>query len=258
MYMKKDLLLSTAIGDMMGVPYEFYGKTEEIIIPHPEYDYSDDTVCTFGIAKALIGGTDISTTLRESCRKEPGRGYGGMFRQWILDSKMGPYNSWGNGAPMRVSPAALMAGSAEECMMIAKKTAEVTHNHPEGIKGAQAIALSIYLCLEGASKEDIKEKILDYFYPDYPYRTYSELPHGFDVSCQGSVPLVLVSFLESTSFLDCLMKVYSLHGDTDTQGAMIAPIGYAYYGELPEDLLGLAKSTLPGWMLEVNEKYNNL
>lgn len=255
--MKKDLLLSTAIGDMMGVPYEFHGKTEEIIILHPGYRYSDDTVCTFGIAKALIEGTDISETLREACQGEPGRGYGGMFRQWISDSQMGPYGSWGNGAPMRVSSAALIAKSEEECLEIAKKTAEVTHNHPEGIKGAQAIALSIYLCLGGASKEDIKEKVLDYFYPDYKYRTYNELPHGFDVSCQGSVPPVLVSFLESTSFLDCLVKVYSLHGDTDTQGAMIAPIGYAYYGELPEDLLEIAKSTLPGWMLRVNEEYNN-
>lgn len=256
--MKKDLLLSTAIGDMMGVPYEFYRKAEEIVIPCSGYDYSDDTVCTFGVAKALIEGTDISKTLREVCRKEPGRGYGGMFRQWIADSQIGPYNSWGNGAPMRVSSVALMAGSEEECLEVAKKTAEITHNHPEGIKGAQAIALAIYLCLEGASKEDIRVKVLDHFYPDYKYKTYKEIPHGFDVSCQGSVPPVLVSFLESTSFLDCLKKVYALHGDTDTQGAMIAPIGYAYYGEIPEDLLEIAKSTLPEWMLEINEEYNKL
>lgn len=255
----KDFLVVASIGDQFGVPYEFGNKNQGILLPHPSYNYSDDTVCTFGIAKAFMEGLDLEKTLRESCQKEPNRGYGGTFRKWIYSENMGPYGSWGNGAGMRVSSAALLAGNEDECLELAKKSAEVTHNHPEGIKGAQAVALAIYLCLEGATKEDIREKVLNRFYPDYPYKTYDEILaiSTFDVSCQGSIPPVLIAFLESTSYIDCLEKVYRYRADTDTQGIMISGIGYAFYEEVPELYIEMAKKKLPSWMLEVNEEYNN-
>lgn len=256
-----DFLLAAAIGDMMGVPYERGLKGQEIIIPHPSADYSDDTVCTFGVAKALINGTDIAKTLREACQREPGRGYGGMFSRWIYDETMEGYNSFGNGSFMRSSSVGYLAESEAECLELAKKTAEISHNHPEGIKGAQAGNLAIYLCLHGATKEEIKEKVYDRFYSDYPWKTYRDAKDAiktFDVTCQGSIPPVFLAFFESTSFVDCLEKVYAYHSDTDTQGAMIAPIAYAFYGEIPENLLEIAKSKLPDWMLEVNKMYNQI
>lgn len=257
----KNFLIVTSIGDQFGVPFEHHwDRSKQIIIPHPKHDYSDDTVCTFGIAKALIENLDLSRTLRKVCRQEVERGYGKSFLDWVYDDKMGPYGSWGNGASMRVSSVALLAKSELECLNLAEKTAEITHNHPEGIKGAKAIALAIYLCLNGADKNTIKERVLDHFYPDYPKKSYQEIKANstFDVSCQGSVPPVLYAFLESESYIDGLKKVYEYKADTDSQGAMISPILYAYYEEVPEDLLKMAKSKLPKWMLDVNDQFNFL
>lgn len=260
--MLRDLLLSEAIGDIAGAPYEFHSNKnyDEIDLLLSYNDYTDDTVCTFACADALLNHTDMAQCLWSSCRAESHRGYGGGFRRWLSSKTILPaYNSFGNGSAMRVSAAGFMARSEEECIELATLTALPTHNHPEGIKGAVVAALTVYYALHGMGKEEIRKKTLNKYYPSWATRTYEQIhpSYSFDVTCQGTVPAAILSFLESSDYVDCLKKAIALGGDADTLAAIAGPMAYAFYQSIPQQLIDHARKRLPQWMLEISAQMDD-
>jgi ADP-ribosylglycohydrolase len=237
-------MLGAIIGDMCGSTYEFRNQKniEKIKLFREGSCPTDDSVMTVAVARALMDtygemASVIKTALVDSMHYYghlfPYAGYGRRFMTWLERCERKPYNSWGNGSGMRVSAAGWMSGSLEETLRAAKLTAEVTHDHPEGIKGAQTIASAIYLARTGKSKEEIRTFIEDNFYRlDF---TLDEVRPGyeFDVSCQGSCPQAIEAFLEGGSFEDVILKSISVGGDSDTIAAMAGGIAEAYYG-IPE------------------------
>ena len=168
------------------------------------------------------------------------------------------YHSFGNGSGMRVSAAGFMAKSVEECIDLATKTALPTHDHPEGIKGAVATALAIFYGMQGKDKKYIRKHVLEEYYPSWSALTYTKIKPGyrFDETCQQTIPAALICFLESKDYEDCLKLAISLGGDADTLAAISGPMAYAYYREMPEELIANAKAKLPKWMLQVNEEFD--
>lgn len=260
----KDLLLSVAIGDIGGVPYEFEGRTKDydaVDLLNPENTYSDDTVCTFACADALLHGLDMAESIHKRGREDFYRGFGGRMASWLLNEKVSPaYKSYGNGSAMRCSCAALLAKSEEECIELAIKTAMPTHNHPEGVKGAVATALAIYYGMNGKGKEYVRENVLDKYYPDWSGKRYAEIKpdYYFDETCQMTVPAAIICYLESKDYVDCIKMAIALGGDADTLAAIAGPMAYAHYREMPTELIENAKRKLPQWMLEINEELNGL
>ena len=186
-----------------------------------------------------------------------GRGFGGMFARWLIAKEIQPpYNSFGNGSGMRVSAAGFMAKTKEECIEMATRTALPTHNHSEGIKGAVATALAIYYGMDGKDKDFIRTHVLDEYYPNWSGLTYEGIKpgYGFDETCQQTIPAALICFLESKDYADCLKLAISLGGDADTLAAIAGPMAYAFYREIPDELIANAKAKLPEWMLEINEE----
>jgi ADP-ribosylglycohydrolase len=203
----------------------------------PGARFTDDTVLTVATAEALLGDGDYSGAYRRYGRAYPNAGYGGSFYRWLLSEDAGPYDSWGNGAAMRVSPVGFAMGTSDDVLEEAARSATVTHNHPEGIKGAQATALVVFLARSGADKEDIRSEIecrlgydlgrsLDAIRPTY----------RFDVSCQGSVPESLIAFLESTDFESAVRNAVSLGGDADTMACIAGGVAQAFYGAIPRQI----------------------
>ena len=258
----KNLLLSEAIGDISGMPYEFHHRTKNydaVNLLHPKNDYTDDTVCTFACAEALMNGLDMAENLWRRCREDLYRGYGGGFMRWLTGREVKPaYNSYGNGSAMRVSSAGFMARSESECIDLATQTALPTHNHPEGIKGAVAAALVIYHCMQGQDKDYVKENVLKKYYPSWASRNLADIrpDYKFSETCQLTVPVAIISFLESNDYADCLKLAISLGGDADTLAAIAGPMAHAYYKEMPEALVLNAKSKLPDWMLALNDRFD--
>lgn len=263
----KNLLLSAAIGDIAGQPYEFEGRTKDydaVDLLLPGNTYTDDTVCTFACAEALLHSKDGSTLsknmakcLYTRCRADFFRGFGGRFARWLMAPEIQPpYESFGNGSAMRVSAAGFMAENRSMCVELATLTAMPTHNHPEGKKGAVATALAIFYAMQGNGKHYIRNQVLEEFYPEWASRTYAEIKPGyyFDETCQKTVPAALICFLESKDYVDCLKLAISLGGDADTLGAISGPMAYAFYKYMPEELIANAKSKLPEWMLEINDE----
>jgi ADP-ribosylglycohydrolase len=256
----KDVLLSAAIGDICGAAYEFCPEKDiyKIDLDNPLQKFTDDTVCTFACAEAILNDYKIETTLESRCKQHLNSGYGKLFWNWIISNKKEPYNSFGNGSAMRCSIAGWYANSLKEAEEIAAKTAECTHNHPDGIKGAVAIAQAIFLARCTNDKMTIREEILDKYYPEWKEKDYWSIQpsYRFDATCEGSVPVALICFLESTSFEDCLKKCIATGGDADTIAAMACPIACAFYREIPDYLIEKAKAMLPKWMLMVNDDLN--
>ena len=258
------LILCGIFGDIIGKHFEFLripNKTKEFELFSKDSTYTDDTMCTLAVMKWLNGDMkkSLAKIMREFCRNDISRGYGRMFYKWILDDTMDSYNSMGNGSGMRVAPVGWYAKTEEECLELAKQTAMITHNHPEGIKGAQAIALSVFMAKNGRSKEDIKERITELFHYNLD-RTLDEIrPHyHFDVTCQGSVPEAIISFLESTSVEDAVRNAVSLGGDTDTQGIMAGAIAEAYYKDYEDSIIyNKTLEYLPQKYLDVIKKFND-
>ena len=260
----KNLLLSAAIGDICGMPYEFVGRTKDynaVDLLNPNNDYTDDTVCTFACADALIHNLDMAETLWKRCRQEPGRGYGGRFHAWLSAPQPGlPYNSYGNGSAMRVSAAGFLAKSVDESLTYAVRTAYPTHNHTEGQLGAIATAEVIFYAMQGKDKEFLRKRFFDMHYPDWADRSYASIKPGyfFNETCQLTVPAAFICFLESKDYADCLKLAISLGGDADTLAAIAGPMAYAYYREMPQELIDRAKQLLPQWMLEINDEFDEL
>lgn len=259
------MLYGAFIGDMVGVPYEFLPCDTRDFKMFSEYTrYSDDSVMTMAIAEAMLetrGFTEeqalpvIVEKLQKYGRKYPGAGYGSAFGGWIHMSNPKPYNSWGNGSAMRVSSVAWLFDTLEEVEERAKWTAEVTHNHEEGIKGAQATASAIFLARCGKTKKEIK----DYISNKYGYdlnRTCKQIKDAgymFEVSCQKSVPEAIIAFLDGDSFEDVIRNAVFLNGDADTQACIAGSIAEAFYG-IPEEFITECRSRLPEDFLNIIEK----
>lgn len=226
-------MLGAVFGDIVGSVYEWNNvKTRDFPLERPGTRYTDDSVMTLAVAKWLLEDPSHSESHLIKCMQKLGRGhfkagYGGSFRQWLQSKDPLPYNSWGNGSAMRVSPVALYANSLEEALERANTTAKVTHNHPEGVKGALAVAECVFLCREAADVDEVKREIRDSIPRKYGYnleRTLDEIrpDYKFDVSCQGSVPEAIMAFLESNSLEDCVRNAVSIGGDSDTIAASYA------------------------------------
>ena len=236
-------MLGAIIGDIVGSRFEWNNiKTKDFDFLTKYCFFTDDSVMTCAIAKALLehrlDNVNISETaikyMQQLGRKYPNCGYGGNFKHWIYSSSPKPYNSWGNGAAMRVSACGWIYPSINSVIKASRLVTEVTHNHPEGIKGAEAVAVAIYLARNGKTIDEIKEDMKHYYNINFTLDEIRE-SYEFDVSCQGSVPVALESFFESTSFEDAIRNAISVGGDSDTIGAITGSIAEAYYG-IPNDL----------------------
>ncbi len=236
-------MLGAIIGDIVGSPYEFESdKTKDFELFTEESHLTDDSMMTFAVgcacAKADLNDEEdfkswVVYYMRKIGRAFPSAGYGEHFYRWLRSDFMGAYNSFGNGAAMRVSPVAWVSESIEETEKLARWSAEVTHNHPEGVKGAQAVAAAVFLARTGKSKQEIKQYIENKYYTLGFTLDEIRPSYQFDVTCQGSVPQAIECFLESEDFFDALRNAVSLGGDGDTIAAIAGSIAEAYYG-LPQ------------------------
>lgn len=231
-------MIGAIAGDVIGSTYEFHAaKTVDFPLFSEHSRFTDDTVCTIALAESLLNGADFASTLYEFCCRYPDAGYGEMFIKWLYSENRTPYNSFGNGSAMRVSPVGFAGKSEAEVLHLAEKSAIITHNHPEGIKGAQAVALAIFMAAHGAGKNDIKHEIQSRFHYDLERRLDDIRPaYTFDVTCQGSVPEAIIAFLESNSFEECIRLAVSLGGDADTQACIAGGIAQAFYGSVPSNI----------------------
>lgn len=257
--------IGALMGDYCGSKYEwsnFMGDTTEGMELLETGKFTDDSVLTIATMDWINNRHDgddrpYAFFLRKWAKKYPDAGYGGRFKAWIASETDDPINSFGNGSAMRVSPCAYYANTLEECLSLAKESAEATHNHPEGVKGAQAVAEAIYLARSGAGKEGMRKVLED----DFGYNLGLNLDeigrrgHRFDATCQVTVPEAIVCFLESRNFLDAIRLAIWIGGDSDTIAAITASIAEAYYG-IPYFIEEQMKEKLPDDFKEVIYKFN--
>lgn len=255
------------LGDIIGSRFEFDrgGKTKEFELFTEENDFTDDTVMTVAVGEALMNAgkdadvdsikAEVIKSMQDWGHRYPNAGYGGRFFRWLFyDENPKPYGSWGNGSAMRVSSAGWLYDSVERTREVAGATAEVTHNHPEGIKGAECTAAVMFLARTGAGKEEIRE----YVDREFGYDLSESLDemrdrHEHVESCQDSLPKALKSFMEGDSYEDVVRNAVSLGGDTDTLGAIAGAMAEAMYG-VPEEIVSRGRDFLPKDMVEVLEK----
>lgn len=258
------LLISAILGDIAGSIFEFNPhKSVDINLHDNRMDFTDDTIMTIAVADWILNDKKLTKIglarkMQEWGRKYPNPmgAYGGMFSLWLNSDNPKPYNSWGNGAAMRVSAVGFAFNTMEETLNIAKMSAEVTHNHPEGIKGAQATAAAIFMARTGSTKEDIRKYINENFGYDLN-RTCDEIrpTYGFDGSCQGTVPESIIAFLDSKDYEDALKLCISLGGDADTMGAITGAIAGAYYHRIPASAYEFGMGKLPADIRNVVTKF---
>ena len=259
-------MIGAIIGDVVGSRFEFDNcKSKGFEMFNAECDFTDDSVMTLAIAKALmlhdkiteydVFKKELAEVMHEVGRRYPQCGYGGRFLEWMMYNRTEPYNSYGNGSAMRVSPVGWFANSLSECEKLAKATAEVTHNHPEGIKGAVSVAGAIYLARTGHTMDEIKEYASKFYTIDF---TLDEIREDYDfyAICQKSVPQAFEAFFESTSFEDAIRNAISIGGDSDTIAAITGSIAEAYYG-VDEEMKETALSFLDDYLLEIAENFEN-
>ena len=252
-------MIGAIAGDMIGSIYE-HRPLKEMDFPlfRSASRFTDDTVMSLAVARALLAEKDYGREMKILGRKYPRAGYGGNFSRWIFEDEIKPYQSWGNGSAMRVSPVGFYYETEKEILREAKASAAVSHDHPEGIKGAQSVALAIFLARQGTSKEGIRDRIKADFGYDLD-RTVEEIRPGyrFDVSCQGSVPEAIIAFLDSSDYENAVRLGISLGGDPDTLACIAGAIAEAFYGGVPGWIEGEVKSRLPEDLLEILENFEN-
>ena len=235
-------MIGAIIGDIVGSVYEFDNiKTKDFPFFSPGCEPTDDSVMSLAVAKSILEAEDLEALAGITVanmvwlgNRYPHAGYGGRFYQWLKKGKYtphpGPYNSFGNGSAMRASPCGFAAKTLEDALSMARVTAEVTHNHPEGIKGAKATAAAIFLARTGAKMDEIKAYITAHFYSIDFTLDQIRPAYKFDVSCQGSVPQALEAFFESVSYEDAIRNAISIGGDSDTIACIAGGIAEAYWG----------------------------
>ncbi len=256
-------MLGAIIGDIVGSKYERHNKkTTEFKLIDDDCRFTDDTVCSIAnmdwLLHAKVRNEETATYyLRKWTRKYPRAGYGFKFRQWIKAENPTPYGSFGNGAGMRISPVAWAANDLDELKELSDTFTKITHDHPNGMKGALVVATCIYMAIHKSSKEDIKKYAIIQ-YPEISSLDYETLKktYTFSSTCQGSIPQALYCFLISNDFEDCIRKAISIGGDSDTIGAMAGSIAEAYYG-IPENIIEEAKQKLTPEILAIIDEFYN-
>lgn len=251
-------MIGAIAGDIIGSVHEWAGtKTKDFPLFAEGCRFTDDTVLTVAVAAKLLGHGDYVDLFHEYFHAYPEAGYGGSFARWATLRSRAPYNSWGNGSAMRASPIGFVCDSLDDVLGEAHLSAQVTHNHPEGIRGAQATAAAVFLARRGKPKTDIKSFIEREFGYDLSQRL-EEIRAGyvFDVSCRGSVPQAIIAFLESESFEEAVRNAVSLGGDADTLACIAGGIAEAYYGGVPEEIRRRTISFLSERLRTVVEEFS--
>ncbi len=282
-------MLGAIIGDIVGSRFEFNNhRSKDFLLFSDECFVTDDSIMTLAVAKAimdtekavmklqgkehfeleyhrLLGELSVQC-MQEIGRNYPNCGYGGMFSTWMFSEHPKPYNSFGNGAAMRISPVGFFAKTEREAIALSKTITSVTHNHPEGLKGAEATVIAIHMARHGFSISEIKQRIIDDYYAIYFTIDEIRSSYQFNETCQETVPQALACFFESTSFIDAIRLAISLGGDSDTIAAITGAIAQAYYG-VPENIRDKAlmyldkelRSVYDDWMVFVEKclKENN-
>ena len=246
-------------GDFVGSIYEWHNiKTKEFPLVDARCNLTDDSVLTMATAEAICSGVDYALCYHRWGNRHYHRGYGGRFYAWLArpEDELAPYWSWGNGAAMRVSPVGFAFQTVEEVLDAAKASACATHNHPEGVRGAQATALAVFLARQGRGKEEVKKEIESRFGYDLSTGLDAIRPtYRFDVSCQGTVPVAIRAFLESSCYEDAIRNAISLGGDSDTVAAVTGGIALAHYREMPEALVAAIEAKLTPDMQEACQQF---
>ena len=259
-------MLGVIIGDIAGSRFEFNNhRSKDFDLFAKGCFITDDSIMTLAIAKAILEcrgdwkqlGENAVKQMQTIGRRYPDCGYGGMFGKWVFSGKPKPYNSYGNGAAMRVSPCGFIAQTEDEAKLLSKKVTEVTHNHPEGLKGAEAAAIAVFLARNGTAKDEIKERIeKDYYKLDFTLDSIRDC-YKFNETCQGTVPQAITAFLESTSFEDTIRNAISIGGDSDTLAAIAGSIAEACYG-IPPGLKTQALAFLNQELLDIYQEWEKL
>ena len=256
-------MIGAIIGDIVGSRFEFSAPPEEgFALFTEECDFTDDTICTIAVADAIMNGRDYGESLHDWCRRYPNPmgGYGGRFYQWVNSDQPKPYGSFGNGSAMRVSPVAWLINDYNEVRKQTRLTASPTHNHPEGLKGAECIAtLTYWLRTCRITKDDVEDKAWKMW--GYEIPTLKEInkigaENHFDGTCMETVPMAIRCFLESQNFEEAIRYAVMADGDTDTKAAITGTLAEAFY-EVPIKLISQALSYLPDDMLDVVDQYYN-
>ena len=250
-------MIGAIAGDIIGSVYEHYPiKTKDFPLFNPRCRFTDDTVLTVAVADSILTGRSYAESVLEIGRRYPGAGYGDSFMQWLYSYEPQPYNSWGNGSAMRVSPVGFAFATEEEVLYQAKKTAEITHNHPEGVKGAQATALAVFLARTVHDKEEIRKQIMQRFGYDLDRGVDDIRPtYTFDISCQGTVPEAIIAFFDSQSYEDAIRNAISLGGDSDTLSCIAGGIAEAFYGAAPSHIQRKVKEFLTPDLWAITENF---
>lgn len=262
---RETYILSAVIGDVVGSRFEFNNiKTKDFELVTDESTFTDDTVLTMAVLDWCVNSKDPynyserASYLQKWARKYPNSGYGETFIHWKDMDNPNPYNSCGNGSAMRISPVGFLKSTEEDVIKYSKLITEVTHNHPEGIKGAECTARMIFKALNNASKDELYSLAISY-YPEIKNLNYEDLKrnyvHGLEI-CQLTVPQAIYCFLISDSFIDTLRTTISIGGDSDTLAAISCPIALAYYKEIEQDLVDSVKAKLPDEMILLIESVN--
>ena len=260
-------MLGAIIGDIVGSIYEFNNiKTKDFSLFNRGCFFTDDSVMTIAVYLAIKNAKTDYSDLEEKAvyymqklgRDYPGRGYGGNFSIWLRSTNPTPYNSYGNGAAMRVSPCGFLATSIEEAKLLTYKVTAVTHNHPEGLKGAEATAIAIYMARKHKPISEIKDYICKHFYNINFTLDEIRPRYFFNETCQNTVPQALEAFFESNSYEDAIRNAISIGGDSDTLAAITGSVAEAYYG-IPEDIKNKAFTYLDdNFRAIISDYYNSL
>lgn len=256
--MTSNTIIGAVIGDVIGSVFEWNNiKTTDFDLFNPNCDFTDDTVLTIAVADCILNKKDFANTIWLYGRKYSRRGYGGIFSNWLQEDHLKPYGSFGNGSAMRASPVGFAFNDIDIILEVAKQSAEVTHNHPEGIKGAQATASAIFLARKGKSKQEIKEYISQAFNYKLNFTLDEIRPtYKFDVTCQGSVPQAIIAFIESSDFENAIRLAISIGGDSDTIACITGGIASAYYNQIPTKIIDFVLNKLPSEFIEIMNKFD--
>jgi ADP-ribosylglycohydrolase len=250
-------MIGAIAGDIIGSVYEHHNiKTKDFVLFSDRCSFTDDSVLTIALADSILTGTPYVDNLKTFYQWYPHRGYGGSFHTWAKNPHSGPYNSWGNGAAMRISPVGYAYDDIETVLQKAREFTEITHNHSEGIKGAQAIAAAIFLARTGASKTDIQDFIESKFHYNLSKHVDEIRPtYEFDVSSQGTVPQAIRAFIDSSDFEDAIRTAISLGGDSDTLACITGGVAQAFYGAVPETIQQKVYSFLDDRLGQITQRF---
>jgi ADP-ribosylglycohydrolase len=253
-------LLGAVTGDMIGSVYEYASfKSMDFPLFSPDSHFTDDSVLTLAVADAVLDRGSYLDKIRSYAERYPESGFGLYFVRWLFSKSPQPYNSFGNGSAMRVSAVGWAFDTLEEVLREAEASAAVTHNHPEGINGAQAVALAIFLARSGSTRDEIRNQVTTHFGYDLSLTLDQIRPsYRFDETCQRTVPPAITAFLESDDFEDAIRKAVSLGGDADTLAAITGSIAEAFYGGVPVAIAAEVQKRLPADLWDVVERFNQL